>query len=159
MPQVELFERRMTIAAPPAVVFDCFTDPELLVQWLGRSATLDARIGGTYALSMANGDTTRGRYVEVDRPRRLVFTWGWDSGAFGMAPGSSVVEVVLEPDGPGTLLHMLHRGLVSEEAVNAHTAGWTHYLARLAARAEGRDPGPDLWANRPHDAPLPYPTS
>jgi hypothetical protein len=27
-----------------------------------------------------------------------------------------------------------------------HSTGWDHYLPRLAETAEGRDPGPDPWA-------------
>ena len=30
---------------------------------------------------------------------------------------------------------------------DAHSGGWTNYLARLANRAEGRDPGPDPLAD------------
>jgi hypothetical protein len=52
------------------------------------------------------------------------------------------VEVTLEPDGEGTLLRLLHRGL-SGEALLEHRKGWDHYLARLALAAAGGDPGPD----------------
>jgi hypothetical protein len=54
-----------------------------------------------------------------------------------------VVEIDLTPQGAGTLLRLTHRDLPPGE-VPAHQAGWSHYLERLAVRAGGGDPGPDL---------------
>ena len=51
------------------------------------------------------------------------------------------MEIDLRPCDGGTELHLVHRGLPGPMA-DAH-GGWTNYLARLAAVAEGRDPGPD----------------
>ena len=52
------------------------------------------------------------------------------------------MEIDLRPRDGGTELHLVHRGLPGPMA-DAHSGGWTNYLARLAAVAEGRDPGPD----------------
>ena len=49
------------------------------------------------------------------------------------------------PKGTGTQLHLVHRGLTGPMA-DAHAGGWSHYLGRLAAVAEHRDPGPDVLA-------------
>ena len=38
-----------------------------------------------------------GRFLEVEPPRRIVFTWGWELEGSPLAPGSSVVEVELIP--------------------------------------------------------------
>jgi uncharacterized protein YndB with AHSA1/START domain len=74
--------------------------------------------------------------------RRVVFTWGWESGALPVAPGASTVEVDLEERDGATRVRLTHRGL--DEAMGAmHADGWPRYLARLAAALEGRDPGPD----------------
>jgi len=48
----------------------------------------------------------------------------------------------MHPEGGKTLVRIVHKGL-PEEAVDAHTQGWMHYLTRLAVRASGGDPGPD----------------
>jgi uncharacterized protein YndB with AHSA1/START domain len=92
-------------------------------------------------------DVARGEYVELDPPRRVVFTWGWESEGEGHAvpPGSSRVEVSLEPDGEGTLVRLRHVDL-PEEALEIHGQGWDLYLGRLAKVAAGEDPGPDPWA-------------
>ena len=40
-------------------------------------ATLEPVPGGVYRVSMRDGVEAAGEFVEVDPPRRLVFTWGW----------------------------------------------------------------------------------
>jgi uncharacterized protein YndB with AHSA1/START domain len=85
-----------------------------------------------------------GEFVEVDPPRRIVFTWGWEKEFFATPPQSTVVEVSLTPDGSGTLLRLVHRRL-HPGAVVFHRAGWEHYLPRLTQAASGRDPGIDPW--------------
>jgi hypothetical protein len=61
-------------------------------------------------------------------------------------PGSTTVQIDLYPHEQGTELHLQHRGLAGPMA-DAHRGGWANYLARLAACAEGRDPGPDPLAS------------
>jgi uncharacterized protein YndB with AHSA1/START domain len=88
------------------------------------------------------GEFCSGRYVEVVPDRRVVFTWGWDSGALPVAPGSTTVEVDLDEHDGVTRVRLAHRGL--DAAMRPmHAEGWQRYLARLAAVSEGRDPGPD----------------
>lgn len=136
-----VFEAR--IAASPETVFGFFTDPERAVLWMGDQATLDPRAGGIYRVGVREQFTARGSYVEVDPPRRVVFTWGWEQGMPTVPPGSTTVEVDLEPDGDGTLLRLTHSGLPPQMRP-PHAAGWTHYVARLEIAAPGGDPGPDL---------------
>ena len=88
----------------------------------------------------------RGEFVEIDPPRRVVFTWGWE-GMDAVPPGSSTVEVTFEPDGDATILRLVHRGLPSAEEVQQHSHGWDMYLGRLVVAGAGGDPGPDPNAN------------
>jgi uncharacterized protein YndB with AHSA1/START domain len=134
------------IAASPETVFDFFIDPDKMVQWMGRSAELDPRPGGGLRCDINDSAVAAGKYVEVERPRRVVFTWGWEGEDSVTAPGSSTVEVLLEPDGDGTQLRLLHRDLPSAESAEKHGHGWRHYTERLAAAATGKDPGADPWA-------------
>jgi uncharacterized protein YndB with AHSA1/START domain len=89
-----------------------------------------------------------GSFLEIDPPRRVVFTWGWENSDLLVPPGSSTVEIDLVPDGDGTLLRLVHRGLPPRTRA-PHGEGWNHYLDRLVIRAEGGDPGPDPWLTGP----------
>jgi hypothetical protein len=64
-----------------------------------------------------------------------------------------MVEVTLSPDGDGTLLRLVHRG-VPQESRRSSAAGWAHYLPRLALAAAGYDPGPDPWATAGPGGPM-----
>jgi len=132
------------IAAPPEVVFPYFTDPARMVEWMGIAAMLDPRPGGTFRVEANGRDVVVGEYVEVDPPRRVVFTWGFAGDGRVVGPGSSRIEVTLEPDGDGTLLELRHHDL-PESARASHGEGWTHYLSRLAPAAAGASPGRDPW--------------
>src|SRR5207253_645774 len=95
-------------------------------------------------INVTGREVVRGAYVEIDPYRRIVFTFGWD-GSTVVPPGSSTVEITLIPEGAETLVRVRHLGLPAAEA-GAFAMGWEHYLPRLAAAAEGADPGPDSWA-------------
>jgi uncharacterized protein YndB with AHSA1/START domain len=141
------FEHEIRIDAPPEAVFGYFTDPMKMVRWMGNEATLDPRPGGICRVNMIReiGEAAAiGEFVEVVPYSRVVFTWGWEQGLFGVPPASTRVEVSLVPDGSGTLVRLVHSEL-PEEAVEAHEAGWSHYLKRLSVAAAGGDPGPDEW--------------
>ena len=139
-------EVEVRIDADPETVFEFLVDPAKMVQWMGRSHELDPRPGGVFSCDLNGRDVASGAYVEVDRPRRVVFTWGWESEENSTRPGASTVEVTLAPDGAGTLVTLVHRDLVSEESRANHAHGWRHYTERLALAAAGRDPGIDPWA-------------
>jgi uncharacterized protein YndB with AHSA1/START domain len=144
---VKLVDQRLFIDAPPAHVYDLLTDAELLVEWLAPVATADPRPGGGLAWTHLNGDSVIGEFVELVPHRRIVFTFGWDRDDVGIPPGSTTVEIDLQPQDGGTDLRLVHRGLAGPMA-DAHGGGWSNYLARLAAVAEGRGPGPDLLAGQ-----------
>jgi uncharacterized protein YndB with AHSA1/START domain len=130
-------EVEVRIAASPETVFDFLVEPDKMIQWMGRSAILEPRPGGTFRCDMNGRDIARGEFVEVDPPRRAVFTWGWEAGGSPIPPGSSTVEVLLEPDGDGTLLRLTHSGLPGAETVRRHRAGWEQFIPRLASAAGG----------------------
>lgn len=117
------------LAAPPEVVFPYFTDPALATRWIADAAHLDPRPGGTFALDV-RGNPARGEYVAVEPPHRVVFTWGVE-GRGDFPPGSSTVEVVLRPDGDGTVVTLTHSGLPTEAHRRSHRAGWTEFLGIL----------------------------
>ncbi|WP_371617149.1 SRPBCC domain-containing protein [Streptomyces sp. NBC_00454] len=140
-------ERR--IGARPETVFGFFTDREKWLSWMGADGTFSFEPGGPYRTRVTGEHVASGRFLTIDPPERLVFTWGWEEGGMSVAAGSTTVEITLEPAAEGTLLHLVHSGLPSSEACEAHAEGWQHYVDRLALRAEGGDPGPDAWMRQP----------
>ena len=142
-------ERELEIAARPETVWAFLLDPERAVRWMGITAAFDARPGGAYRIEVVPGEFASGEWVELDPPRRLVMTWGWEpSGMSAVAPGSTTVEWNLEPRGEGTVLRFRHSGLRGADAVTTHGHGWDHYLPRLRTVAAGGDAGPDPWLTR-----------
>jgi uncharacterized protein YndB with AHSA1/START domain len=128
----------IVLAAPREAVFDMFVDPELLVRWIGISADLDPRVGGRFRFEVAPGEFCEGEYVTVERPTRLVVTWGWTTPAMGLPPGSSTLEVELGKAGEGTRLRLTHRGLPVALRL-LHDDGWSRFLARFTDATTDRE--------------------
>src|SRR6266508_6952237 len=113
VPRPDAGELEVRIQARPEILFEFFVATEKMRRWKGSSAELDPRPGGTYRVGgIAGGATVVGEFVEIDPPRRVVFTWGWE-GDEVVPPGSSTVEVTLERDGDATLLRLAHRDLAA----------------------------------------------
>lgn len=140
----EPYSASIAIAAEPDEVFDYFTRPEAIVRWMGDFAVLDPRPGGEFTLDI-NGVPVRGEYLAVERPRRLVISWG-HAGSDRLPPGASTLEVTFTPVPDGTVVSIAHRDLPEPEA-EQHAIGWAHFLERLVTAGSGGDPGPDPWAN------------
>lgn len=143
---VDAVEVEVRIAASPETVFDFFTDPGLMMQWMGRAVETDPRPGGGLRCEINDEAIASGEYVAVEPPERVVFTWGWNGADSVTKPGSSTVEVLLAADGDGTHVRLVHRDLPSAESATKHGHGWRHYLDRLAVAGAGGDPGPDEFA-------------
>jgi uncharacterized protein YndB with AHSA1/START domain len=132
----------LVLSAPVELVFDMFTDPGQLVRWIGISADLQPRPGGRFRFEVTPGQYCEGQYITVERPRRLVFTWGWTDPGFGLPPGASQVEVTFTrtgDDGHQTRVRLVHTGLAGNLGL-LHDDGWSRFLARLAAVAAGDRP-------------------
>jgi len=141
-----VYERTLTIDASPETVWEFLVDPEKLMRWKGINADIDAQPGGVFRCEVIPGHVARGEYVTLDRPNRLVFTWGWD-GNDSVPPGSTTIEIDLAGEGDGTSLRFVHQ-LATAEAAASHAHGWDHYLPRLELAASGGDPGEDPWVTQ-----------
>ncbi|HEY7605879.1 MAG TPA: SRPBCC domain-containing protein, partial [Actinomycetes bacterium] len=108
------------------------TDPAALAAWfwpmrLAPTAEVDPEAGGRYRIaSPPAGMAVSGRFVELEAPRRLVCTWGWEG-----EDTQTLVTVELAPAGDGTRLDLVHEGFTGERARDDHVQGWTHCLDRL----------------------------
>ena len=118
---------QVTIAAPVEVVWAHLTTAEGLVRWVGPEATAEPVPGGTLRWTHPDGATVVGRFVELVPHRRLVFTYGWEDGRLGVAPGSTTVEIDLVEEAGTTTLRLVHHGL-PPASVPAHQQGWTWFL-------------------------------
>jgi uncharacterized protein YndB with AHSA1/START domain len=134
----EILTAKVRIAAPPAAVFPYLVDPALMIQWIGQWADLQPEPGGLFALDVEQA-AVRGRFVSVEPPTRVVFTWGVP-GSDVIPAGSTTVEIVLTADGLDTVVELFHHDLPPDEQ-SGHRFGWTTYLDRLV-RAVAADPSP-----------------
>jgi uncharacterized protein YndB with AHSA1/START domain len=127
----DTIEREVRLATTVDRAFAYWTDPTLLVRWMGDRAEVDARPGGHWRLEYGNRYVAAGDFVELDPPHRLVLTWGWEKGAEdSIPPGASRVEVTFTPDGDGTRMRVRHLDLPATER-QGHTEGWDFFLPRL----------------------------
>jgi uncharacterized protein YndB with AHSA1/START domain len=130
--------REVRIDAPQDVVFAYLTQPDRIVEWMGREVIAEARPGGVFQVDMNGFDVMRGQFVEVTPYSRVVFTMGWLSlTEDAVRPGSSTVEFTLADEGGATLVRLVHSGL-PEMAVPPHAEGWEFFISRLVEVATGR---------------------
>jgi uncharacterized protein YndB with AHSA1/START domain len=120
-----------TFDAPAQRVFDAWTSEEVMRRWWHPErdwetpeAQIDLRVGGSVRVVMRNPHSGEefgggGQYLEIDPPRRLVFTWMWDGN-----DTRQIIEVDFEESGGVTTVRFTHRDLWNEEAVRDHEDGW-----------------------------------
>lgn len=123
------------IAAPVDVVWRLLTTADGLNQWMSVEATVELEPGGAITWRHDDGNVVEGEIREVVPMRRFVFTYGWATGLFPVAPGSTEVTIELDAGPTATRVSVRHTGLTADMA-RQHTEGWTHFIARLAERAE-----------------------
>ncbi len=76
-----------------------------------------------------------GTYQEIDRPRRLVFTWS--SPATKLL--DTVVTVTFHPLSASSTVVEIHQvGLPDEEARTAHHRGWSDILRELGRTTQSK---------------------
>ncbi len=135
--------REVMIDATPETIWPFLTQADKHVEWAGTEADINPTPGGIYRVLMGGGQhQSAGEYVEVVPMEKVVFTFGWEREGNPIPPGSTTVEITLQPEGDKTRVRLVHRGL-PDDAVADHGAGWAHYLDRLAVRSAGGDPGPE----------------
>jgi uncharacterized protein YndB with AHSA1/START domain len=99
---------RRAFNAPARLVFAAWTEPEHLRHWRGPrgfelvACEVDLRVGGSYRFVHRAPDGSRhvfhGRYLEIERPSRLVSTFVYE----GAPETEALDEVTFDEDGATT---------------------------------------------------------
>jgi uncharacterized protein YndB with AHSA1/START domain len=125
---------------PAERVFDAWLTPEIARRWLFTlddsevvKCEIDARVGGKFEIiDKRDHDDFRGEvrhigeYLEIDRPRRLVFTFGVPQ----FDPAMSRVEIDIVAKGSGCELTLTHYDVPPEWQAQT-IEGWTMLLKNL----------------------------
>ncbi len=122
-------------------VYDAWLDPAQVRLWMAASlkslglagdierVEIDARVGGMFFFSdLRDGTEARhwGTYLELDRPRKIVFTWIVDESE---EADPSVVTLTIESEADGctaTIVHALDAKWI--EYVSRTEGGWGRML-------------------------------
>ncbi len=130
-------------SAPPDDVFQAWISPLRAARWLfatraGRMvrAEIDAHVGGRYYITerRSTGDVEHsGKYLEIDKPRRLVFTYSVPKHS----SNTDRVTVEIAPQETGCELTLTQEIKPDFAAFARRTeSGWTQMLESLAAYLE-----------------------
>jgi uncharacterized protein YndB with AHSA1/START domain len=130
-------------AAPPEKVFDAFLDVDTARRFMFATARgamitaeIDPRVGGSFTFIERRpdmGDVRHvGEYLEIDRPRRLVFTFGVPQ----FDPAMTTVAIDIAADGDGCRLTLTNDG-VPQAYLDGNFEGWSRILAGLLPAYEG----------------------
>jgi uncharacterized protein YndB with AHSA1/START domain len=128
--------------APRERVFDAWADQTQFIQWMCPpgvmldEAHLDVRPGGTWHVRGHRPDrtfATWGRYLEVKRPERLVFTWAHhESADFDASRGhETTVRLEFRSIGSKTELTLIHGSFADTPSRQAHNDGWSGSFDKL----------------------------
>ena len=125
-------------------VFDAWVDSATARKWLYATddgeivrCDIDARVGGSWTI-VRRGPSPEppnevidmehtGEYLEIDRPRRLAFTFGVPK----FSSETTTVSVDIVPSGDGCELTLINAG-VPEEWAERTEQGWRMILDNLA---------------------------
>ena len=134
--EVLAFEREFD--APAALVWKLWKDPEHMVRWHGPEGywlthcEVDFRVGGKWRRCMSraadHAHWIYGEYLEIDEPRRLVFTYVNDFDPF-----ETVVELDFEERYGRTLMRFRQAPFPSVEERDSHGGGGRAGFGLLAA--------------------------
>jgi uncharacterized protein YndB with AHSA1/START domain len=125
-------------SGPPERVFDAWLDPAKAGKWLFATAwrpmscvDIHARNGGSFRLSDSRGAEYTGQYIEVARPRRLVFTLAMENSPRVVTR----VTVKIEPLRSGSKLSLVHEDVPVDQASRIENR-WTGMLYGLGEMLE-----------------------
>lgn len=139
--QARALEIAVDLSASPEQVWDAIATAEGLrtwwwTHWDDVDIAADPRPGGAYRIAApAAGIVLEGRYLEVETPTHLAFSWRW-SDADGTSTDEACDLTIAAIDG-GARLTVRHTGPWDDEAPAAsYRQGWEFTLSRLRRTLE-----------------------
>jgi uncharacterized protein YndB with AHSA1/START domain len=141
---VPIVRVQRVMPAAAEMVFDQWLDPESLAEWMCPrptrvvDLTLEPRVGGTVSFDVDDLGTRvliTGRFLTIDRPRLLRFTWSHSDWPDPTAV--SVVNVAFEPLGDDQTLMTIEHSLLPPEEFDNFENGWALTSDQLAALLQG----------------------
>ncbi|MDT5154263.1 MAG: hypothetical protein QOI01_5996 [Mycobacterium sp.] len=126
--------------ATPDVVFDEWLDPESLQEWMCPrpsrcvAVNVEPRVGGSVRLDVDNSGNSvliTGRFLAIDRPHLLRFTWS--NSNWRDPTVVSVVNVAFEPFGDDRTLMSIDHSLLPPEEFDSFQNGWLGVCDQLGA--------------------------
>jgi uncharacterized protein YndB with AHSA1/START domain len=139
---------RRVLPAPPDAVFDEWLDPAGMTEWMcprparAVKIMLEPSVGGALRIDIEDGGSSlyvTGHFIELQRPRRLRFTWSCSDWADPSV--QSEVTVILEDHGADqTLMTIEHEQLPPDQA-GPHRRGWEAIAVQLAGVLASRGGG------------------
>jgi uncharacterized protein YndB with AHSA1/START domain len=125
---------------PPEDLFRFWTDPELVVRWWPKVATIDPRVGGSYQFSWKE-TTLYGEYTAFEPGQHLGFTWCWSNLPTDQEEPHQV-DLYFMPLDDGTRLSIFQGPFgdtpEDQEARQGVLEGWIHFGMLLAGQRDGR---------------------
>jgi uncharacterized protein YndB with AHSA1/START domain len=132
-----------SFAVAPARVFDAFLDLNVARRFLFATATgemitaqIDARLGGQFTFIERRPDMGEvrhvGEYLQIERPRRLVFSFGVPQ----FSPRMTTVTIDIRPSAGGCELTLTNDGVPPDYAAR-NQDGWKRILGGLLPAYEG----------------------
>ena len=135
-------ELERLIPSSPEDLFELWTERAGLMRWWAPDGyqcsvdCLEARPGGLWRTLMQKPGSPplaiSGLYRVVDRPRRLVFTWAWESDD-GERGHETEVSVTFESVPGGTRLVLVQQSFENIPTRDRHRFGWSSCFDRLTA--------------------------
>ena len=134
-----------TFDAPLALVFRIWERPEHMMRWLGprdaicTSLEMDFRPGGKWRACIeheAFGQSWMGgQYREIERDRRIVYTFAWEDGRD--QPGLETLVTVTFAEQDGKTVQSFHQApFLHVEGRDSHIDGWNQCFDREQVYAE-----------------------
>ena len=114
---------------PVEDVYKAWTDPDMMRVWFCNdgNAEFDVVEGGKFHVYVQceSNDIAelKGEYLEIEKNKKLVFTWVWQNEPLSFAGETMVTVEFIDLDGR-TEVKLLHEGFSSEEFSCRHTEGW-----------------------------------